>query len=986
MVTTSAKRKPDYELKLCSYNVRSLLAPGSVHSLILELRHFKCNVTAIQETRWRGRESVYQLNGFTVLSSGGRGGQYGTAFIVDARWGKHIIDWKPINERICMLRLRGRFFNYSIINVHAPHNGRPDEEKERFYSELERAHDYCPKHDIKIVIGDFNAQVGREATYRPVIGKYSLHPETNENGLRLISFATATNMRVGSSFFMHKNIHKVTWMPPNGGRGTQIDHLLIDARHFSDVLDVRAYRSNPDLDPHASDHNMLGVRLRARISNIVRDRVARNRSLAIAKLKDERIKHEYNSVLNQKLDEAVTNISWTECESAIRDTAEQVLGFSQRARNHWFDEECREITERKINLLKRGYNKSRRRKEQLRQARREEKRVHRRKKREYEKRMLEELEQTYAIKDTRKFYKRLNDMKKGFQPRISMMRKDDGEIVTYQPDVLELWKRHFDELLNNDSRLQAEMQADYEREDGKSVPEPTKEEVAAAITKLKNNKAPGFDGIPGELIKTGCEKLVEILYELIKTIWRNEMLPIEWMRGVICPLHKKGCKMSCKNYRGICLLPTAYKVLSTVLHDKLTPLAEQLIGSYQAGFRKDKSTTDQIFCIRQIVEKSYELNCETHHLFIDFKAAYDTINREELWLILVELGLPNKLIRMIRATMSGVMCCIKIQGSFSDFFESKGGLRQGDALSTTLFNLALEGIMRRSGINGGGTIFNKLIQLLGYADDIDIVGRNIRSIKDAYLKLEAEANKIGLYVNEEKTKFLMVSPSPRTVNLVGTHLEIGNKKFEVVKEFTYLGMLISNQHDTAVEIKRRILSGTRAFYSLKPQLSSKKLSRRSKLTIYKTLIRPIVLYGSESWNTTERDEEMLKIFERRVLRTIFGPMRDTDSNEYRQRYNHELRGLYNEPSIAKIMKINRLRWAGHVARRRSDADNPVYRVWQSTFNDGRKKRGRPKNSWTDAVTKDFVALEIQNWQEVAQNRLRFKNLLDEAKSHTGLGS
>ena len=134
------------------------------------------------------------------------------------------------------------------------------------------------------------------------------------------------------------------------------------------------------------------------------------------------------------------------------------------------------------------------------------------------------------------------------------------------------------------------------------------------------------------------------------------------------------------------------------------------------------------------------MNCETHHLFIDFKAAYDTIIREELWLILAELELPNKLIRLLRATMCGVMCCIKIQGSFSEFFESKGGLRQGDSLSTTFFNLALEGIMRRSEVNQGGTIFNKLVQLLGYAYDIDIIGRNIRAIKDAYMKLETEAN------------------------------------------------------------------------------------------------------------------------------------------------------------------------------------------------------------------------------------------------------
>ena len=148
---------------------------------------------------------------------------------------------------------------------------------------------------------------------------------------------------------------------------------------------------------------------------------------------------------------------------------------------------------------------------------------------------------------------------------------------------------------------------------------------------------------------------------------------------------------------------------------------------------------------------------------------------------------------------------------------------------------------------------------------------DIRSIKEMYLNLEREANKIAMYVNVEKTKFLMIRPSSRTLNLVGTHLEIGDKNFEVVKEFTYLGVLISNQHDTAVEMKRRIISGTRAFYSLKPQLSSKKLSRKSKLTVYKTLIRPIVLYGSESWNTTESNEEQLRIFERRVPLDIWIP-------------------------------------------------------------------------------------------------------------------
>ena len=113
------------------------------------------------------------------------------------------------------------------------------------------------------------------------------------------------------------------------------------------------------------------------------------------------------------------------------------------------------------------------------------------------------------------------------------------------------------------------------------------------------------------------------------------------MKGVICPLHNKGCKMICTNYRAISLLPTVYKIMSGTIHERITPLAEQQIESYQAGFRKDRSTIDQIFGIRQIVQKSFELNFETHHLFIDFKAAYDTINRDELWLILAKLRISK---------------------------------------------------------------------------------------------------------------------------------------------------------------------------------------------------------------------------------------------------------------------------------------------------------------------------------------------------------
>jgi Reverse transcriptase (RNA-dependent DNA polymerase) len=300
------------------------------------------------------------------------------------------------------------------------------------------------------------------------------------------------------------------------------------------------------------------------------------------------------------------------------------------------------------------------------------------------------------------------------------------------------------------------------------------------------------------------------------------------------------------------------------------------------------------------------MNVETLHLFVDFRAAYDSIDREGLWNIMAESHFPHKLIRLLKATLAKVMCCVKVQGETSGLFECKMGLRQGDELSTKLFNIALEGVFRRANLELKGTIFTKSIQLLGFADDVDIVGRNIRAVTDAYSRMEREANKIGLQVNEDKTKLLMVAASERTKNLVGSHLTIGDKRFEVVNEFVYLGSLISNKFDTSIEVKRRILAAQRAYFAVRHLLTSKRISRNAKLQMYKTLIRPVALYGSESWNMTVADENSLGVFERKILRVIYGPKKEGDF--YRSRSNAELYQLFKEADIMKRVRINRLRW------------------------------------------------------------------------------
>jgi hypothetical protein len=142
------------------------------------------------------------------------------------------------------------------------------------------------------------------------------------------------------------------------------------------------------------------------------------------------------------------------------------------------------------------------------------------------------------------------------------------------------------------------------------------------------------------------------------------------------------------------------------------------LGSNQVNQQQTNSA------LHQILEKCNEFNITTHHLFIDFKAAYDTKIRNEVYVGMSELNFPTKLIRLTKATLTIVTCCVKIQNDCSETFETRQGLRQGDVLSTLLFNVVLKVIVRRANLQITGTIYNKETQLLAYADDIDIVGRS----------------------------------------------------------------------------------------------------------------------------------------------------------------------------------------------------------------------------------------------------------------------
>jgi hypothetical protein len=227
---------------LATWNILSLYRPGVLAKLKDELNKYGIAITAVQEIRWSGNE-IFDSGDFIVCYSGNKERrQFGTGFLINKKYKHLITSFNPEIDRICSLRIRGIFFNTIIICVHAPMEEKDEMQKDGFYEDLERIHKKAPKHDIKVMMGGFNAKVGKESGLAPNVGKYSLHEETNNNGWRMIDFAVTKNMAISSTLFQHKRIHKETWRSPDETTSNQIDHATIDSQHATDILDVKTCR------------------------------------------------------------------------------------------------------------------------------------------------------------------------------------------------------------------------------------------------------------------------------------------------------------------------------------------------------------------------------------------------------------------------------------------------------------------------------------------------------------------------------------------------------------------------------------------------------------------------------------------------------------------------------------------------------------------------------------------------------------------------
>jgi hypothetical protein len=330
--------------------------------------------------------------------------------------------------------------------------------------------------------------------------------------------------------------------------------------------------------------------------------------------------------------------------------------------------------------------------------------------------------------------------------------------------------------------------------------------------------------------------------------------PASWCKSIVIPLFKKGDENLPDNYRGISLLSIVGKVFTAILNKRVYNWAEEgnKLSEEQAGFRKGYSTVDHIFTLVSIIRNRFNnaRGGKVYAAFIDYRKAFDTVDREKLWHTLDKIETSTKLLNLLKPMYRSVFSCVRWNGELSAFFDCPVGVRQGCLLSPLIFSLLIcevADFVRSCGKHGlqlipGGT---ELFLLL-FADDIVLLSSTPTGLQNQIDNLEKASKFLGLQVNLDKTKVMVFRK--------GGHLSEGEKWFfegkqiEVVNNYKYLGFLLTTKlsensacDEYVSKAKGKVLEILKTMWALG------NLNTKVFFQLFDAQVKPMLLYAAEVW-------------------------------------------------------------------------------------------------------------------------------------------
>lgn len=707
--------------------------------------------------------------------------------------------------------------------------------------------------DRIMIIGDLNARTGIMESYLNFkqAKRHSADSVLNNEGKKILDLCNSYGLAIVNGCTTGDLEGNFTFI---GGNGCSvIDYCLIGMDWEKNIMDFKV--SLEDF----SDHLPLIIEISLSVPNDVFHDEQNNLKSKLY-WNNEKQGH-YNVGIDSRINAVEGFLSVTELDLLIQesynDNNQSTIPrqqYKKSAKKPWFDRECERKRFQKFawlkNLRKHGsafYI------EEYRRASKEFKDLCEIKKRQF---ALQTVVRFCNARDSASFWK---------------LAKEINGKNTYANPVIEAnaFKLYFEALLNP-AIVKIEYFGPYPLVENLELDRCiAEEELELALSKCKDGKAPGINRIPSEFYKYGSETLRSRLLAAFNFLFEKGQISEEHLKAIIFPLHKKGDKNEVANYRGITFLNSSLKIFTSILHDRLLKWVEEnnILSQFQAGFRKRYSTIDQIFNLTSISQLYIDKNSKLYLFFVDFKTAFDHVQRDLLFHKLSQKGVSTKFLNILKALYKNTSALIWNGQSISSEFVTEFGIKQGCNISPLLFSLFIDDL--NESLCGGIEIGSILIKLLLYADDLVLLAKYPTTLQRMINRLEEYCLDWGLTVNLNKSKIMIVRKESRGRYMANEKWTYGRQPIEIVKEYSYLGVkLTSNmKFEKHAEIKVAEAKAAMAV-TWKKVMSNSKVSTDAKNRVFQSTSTAIALYADACWGISKLDsiENLQRYYLKRIYR------------------------------------------------------------------------------------------------------------------------
>jgi len=504
--------------------------------------------------------------------------------------------------------------------------------------------------------------------------------------------------------------------------------------------------------------------------------------------------------------------------------------------------------------------------------------------RRYHAKCVSDVEQS-CDQNPRDFWDHIKKLGPHKSNNIPLKVKIDDDTVTNLRDVKDHWNSEFSRLLNpeqeggnfDDEFLRAAISEKVaietlmENHDHHINNEISPDEILVVVGKLKKSKACGIDGIANEVLKH--QGLSEIMLHLFSNCFQQGLVPSTWLKGIIKPV-PKGCEkdpLVPLNYRGITLISCVAKIYSSLLNNRLTQYCNDndLLADEQNGFRAKRSCEDHIFSLTTVVQNRLNDGKPTYCAFIDLEKAFDWLNRDLILYKLLKLGVIGNLYHAIKSLLHNTMSQIALSGNVAtDWFNITSGVRQGDPLSPTLFNIFINDLvddMKLKGtlVNFGNANFNTLL----YADDMVLIAENEDNLQKLLEILSNWCKKWRVKINAGKSKVIHFRKPNQLLTEKSFHID--DMPVLKVDAYKYLGILLDAHLKFDMCINALADSAGRALGATISKFKAmKNVGYGTYTKLFNCGVKPIMEYGSSIWGS--KNGNKIDAIQHRAMRWYLG--------------------------------------------------------------------------------------------------------------------